>query len=364
MIHIERLISLIDVVIFTQGLVFGLIFLFSNRKEKSTAFLGLFLLAFSFDSCKDVLDVILTESVNFQYELLPTMFIFLALPLFYVYAKQVSVLPDTQQNYWILLPGILEFIGLLVLFILKIDYQETLAFVIYFLLGMAYNVYISIKIIQFARKHLKLVEDQYASVLGLQLFWVKQYTITLLIYLAATFILIGFEVPYAEIMLSLFNLLLIYWIVYKGFVQQNVPLLVTEETESEILSTKIEVTGSNEQEEKELEEVAQKLALYLQETKAFKQKDLTIIDVASAVEISPKKVSKSINCIQKKNFNTYINSLRIEEATLYLQDPQYTSFSVEGIGLEAGFKSKSAFYNAFKKEKNCTPLELRKKMQS
>lgn len=359
MLDIEKLINLIDAITFVQGFIFGLIFIFLSKKDKSTVFLGMFLLSFNFDGCKDVLNEIFITPPNFNYELLPTIFIFLALPLFYLYAKQVSVLKNVQQNYWILVPGIIEFITLFVLFILGVDYEDSLSFALYFLLGVVFNIYIAIKIIRFAKKHLKLVENQYTSIAGLQLYWVKQYTITLLVYLAAIFLLIGFDFPYAELIISIFNLILVYWVVYKGFQQQNVELLMEpEDFENDVLEAVKDQNSDCDFEEMKI--IIDKVDDYLKETKSFRQEDLTIIDVSKGIKISSKKVSRAINLVKETNFNVYINRLRIEEAVRYLKNSNYDSFSIEGIGLEAGFKSKSAFYNAFKKEKNCTPLELRK----
>lgn len=360
MLDVEKLINLVDITIFTQSFVFGLIFLFFSKKNKSTIFLGLFLLTFSFDGCKDLIQEVFVAPIPFNYELLPTIFIFLALPLFYMYARQVSILKDTKQNYWILTPGIIEFIVLFTLFIFNVNYLETLFFALYFLIGIGFNVYVAIKIIRFARKHLKLVEDQYASVSGLQLFWVKQYAIALLAYLGFSFLMIGFESPYVDLLISLIDLILMYWVIYKGFQQKNVvPLVMMDASEND---TQKEENKAEPQDLEEMNEIVQNLEAYFKENKSFQQKDLTIIDVSNGVGVSSKKVSRAINLVKGVNFNVYINSLRIEEAVLYLKDKSYDGFSVEGIGLEAGFKSKSAFYNAFKKEKNCTPLELRKQI--
>lgn len=361
MLDVVRLINLVDITIFTQSFIFGLIFILFNKKNKSTIFLGLFLLTFSFDGCKDLLEEIFVAPVPFNYELLPTIFIFLALPLFYMYARQVSILKDAKQNYWVLIPGIIEFVVLFALFLMNIDYLESLFFALYFLIGIAFNVYVAIKIIRFAKKHLKLVEDQYASVSGLQLFWVKQYAIALLSYLGFSFLMIGFESPYVDLLVSIIDLALVYWVIYKGFQQESVvPLIITDESQEE--TSKEQMANNDPEDLEEMNQIVQDLDAYLKEYKFFRQKDLTIVDVSNGIDVSSKKVSRAINLVRKVNFNVYINSLRIEEAVLYLKDRNYDGFSVEGIGLEAGFKSKSAFYNAFKKEKNCTPLELRKQI--
>ncbi len=40
---------------------------------------------------------------------------------------------------------------------------------------------------------------------------------------------------------------------------------------------------------------------------------------------------------------------------------QFDKYSLLAIGFESGFKSKTTFYNSFKKETNCTPREFKNK---
>ena len=59
------------------------------------------------------------------------------------------------------------------------------------------------------------------------------------------------------------------------------------------------------------------------------------------------------------NFNNYINSFRVEYAKELLVTNKFSNLSIEGIGIEAGFHSKSTFYAAFKKIENTTPAQYR-----
>lgn len=360
--QLNSIYHLLDIILFTQGFIFGLIFIITSRKEKPTLFLGLFLICLVFGKVTSVLDLIFDDEI-FDYNLIPEFFMFLTLPLFYRYAHKVSVIKEQKVNYRILILGVIEFIVLMTLMVVGIPYMDNLAFDIYSLIGLVFSVFIAIKTIRFANKHLIIIENQYASISGLQLFWVKQFIIVLLLNLATLIALIIFDYEWMELFLVLFDLVLVYWIIYRGMQQENVEPLLDQEEESyvlEPLKNQLNPKKLNIDDNNNLEIIVNTLDEYLEESKAYKQKNISIVDVSKAIDTSPKKVSKAINYFKDMNFNSYINSFRIKEAINYLQNPEFEHLSIEGIGNEAGFKSKSAFYNAFKKEKNCTPLALRK----
>jgi AraC-like DNA-binding protein len=67
------------------------------------------------------------------------------------------------------------------------------------------------------------------------------------------------------------------------------------------------------------------------------------------------ELSSRINKEYSQNFNEFINSFRIQEVVQALQTQQHQSYTIMGLAQKAGFKSASAFYAAFKKEKGTTP---------
>jgi len=85
---------------------------------------------------------------------------------------------------------------------------------------------------------------------------------------------------------------------------------------------------------------------------------LTLKETASMLEITQHQLSELLNERLNMNFNTYINSWRIEEAKrLLVEQPDKT---VLFIAYEVGFNSKSSFYDSFTKLTGFTPLEYRK----
>jgi YesN/AraC family two-component response regulator len=94
--------------------------------------------------------------------------------------------------------------------------------------------------------------------------------------------------------------------------------------------------------------------------KPFFYNNLTIDDVAVAINTNTKYLSQVINEKYQKNFYTYINAFRIDISKEMLMNPEFDHYSTEGIAKSVGFNSKSTFYAAFKKYTGVTPIEFKK----
>ena len=88
--------------------------------------------------------------------------------------------------------------------------------------------------------------------------------------------------------------------------------------------------------------------------------DLTIYDLSKEMNIPHRLLSTCINQKIGVNFNEWVNNYRVEKALNLLKDPSKIHYSIEGIGEDAGFKSRSAMYTAFKKKTGYTPGHFRK----
>jgi len=102
------------------------------------------------------------------------------------------------------------------------------------------------------------------------------------------------------------------------------------------------------------DELIRKLELVMINQKAFKDPDLKLSGLSKLLTISPHQLSQLLNEHLDNNFTTYINSYRIEEAcSIILSENRLT---LEAVGYEVGFNSKSTFFTAFKKHTGLTPL--------
>lgn len=109
------------------------------------------------------------------------------------------------------------------------------------------------------------------------------------------------------------------------------------------------------------EKLIEQLSTLIFSEKLFTDPNLKLADIANKLSISPHELSKLINDSLNKNFTDLINEYRIEEAkALIMNNSLYT---IEAIGNQSGFNSKSAFYKAFKKVTKTTPAKFKKQKE-
>jgi AraC-like DNA-binding protein len=96
-----------------------------------------------------------------------------------------------------------------------------------------------------------------------------------------------------------------------------------------------------------------KLEKLMQEKEIFKNPNLKLNDLAKEINVSGHQLSQLLNDNLEKNFTLFINEYRINEACKILSAK--TNLTIEAIGDEVGFNSKSTFFATFKKIKGMTP---------
>ncbi|WP_169630326.1 AraC family transcriptional regulator [Flavobacterium sp. ASW18X] len=91
----------------------------------------------------------------------------------------------------------------------------------------------------------------------------------------------------------------------------------------------------------------------------FLKPNITLSEFASGIKITKHTLSQYLNEQKGKSFNRFINELRVEKAKEYLVVKH--NYTMESIGYDSGFNSKSTFFKAFKKVTGLTPLEYQKR---
>ncbi len=100
----------------------------------------------------------------------------------------------------------------------------------------------------------------------------------------------------------------------------------------------------------------------MREGRVYRREGLTIGALAADLGLPEYRLRRAINRqLGHRNFNTYINGLRIAEAKAVLADPSRVDHPVLGIAIDAGFQSLGPFNRAFKAETGLTPTEFRRR---
>ncbi|MDH4047394.1 MAG: helix-turn-helix transcriptional regulator [Gammaproteobacteria bacterium] len=87
---------------------------------------------------------------------------------------------------------------------------------------------------------------------------------------------------------------------------------------------------------------------------------LSLERLADGLDIPPRELSQVIGASPNGSFYNFVNRFRVDEARRLLCDPAEARTSVEAIGLMSGFRSRSTFYEAFRRETGMTPAQYRR----
>ena len=97
----------------------------------------------------------------------------------------------------------------------------------------------------------------------------------------------------------------------------------------------------------------------------FLQANLKMIDIAHRLDVPEYRISRALRFhFNGRNFNQFINSLRVEYARKLLESPSNHHWTILVVALESGFASIGPFNRAFKAEYGCTPYEYKQKYSS
>lgn len=99
------------------------------------------------------------------------------------------------------------------------------------------------------------------------------------------------------------------------------------------------------------------------QSKPYLDSELTIQDMADDMDIQVSEVSTALNQGMNKNFFTFINEFRVNEAKSRILDNKNKHLTLLAIGYDSGFNSKSSFNALFKKHTGVTPSQFKKQAE-
>ena len=325
-----------------NGLILGVYFIFfKSRKHLSDYFLGALLLALSIRIGKSV-------AYFFDYNL-PKIYLQIGLtacffigPFLYFFIKselsQIKNLPKSwiwQLLFWF-------FIIVLVGAIYPYESFPPLwgKYVIPFIylqwgLYIAFSVFLLIPLLKkmFQKENLKPFEKWILTICGGVLILFASYVWA---YLGST--------KGSYITGSVFFSVILYLVVFT--------LLYRKKT-NDLSSFSTQKYVNKKLNYEEAQVIIDKLKRVMTEKELFKNPNLKINDLAKEINVYGHQLSQLLNDNIHKNFTLFVNEYRINEACKILS--QKTNLSIDAIGDEVGFNSKSTFFSTFKKIKGLTP---------
>ncbi len=102
-------------------------------------------------------------------------------------------------------------------------------------------------------------------------------------------------------------------------------------------------------------EIYTNLKKMMKEASAYKDENLTLVELSKRLEVHPNHLSQVINEKEGKNFYNYINSLRIEAFISLASLPENKKYTMISLAYDCGFSTKSTFNKHFKLHTGKTP---------
>ena len=370
---LEKVYYFISLLCAVQGILLAIIFFVRKPNHVASKFLGAYVFIFSLGMLEKYLD----ESLTGPFGQLVYSFMgfsnFLYGPLLYMFVSFLTVKEPVFKTRQLL--HFLPFGFLFVLdciFILTaqqsirkdIGLLEIVLFETLVLQILTYNVLAILNL----KKHSQSILQIHSNLETKDLTWLQ----SLIIFLTGIYVLsftithaIAFGFKGAEPFYLLVQVLItavIYLMNYRMLLQPQLFILQPFSCHDEITTEPTNYTANTTEKylrsglkPPQAEKYLQDLLDYMENQKPYSDPDLTLPALADKLGISRNHLTEIINEKLEKNFFEFVNTYRVEEVKKLLADSGLSYLNLYALGLKAGFKSKTAFNQNFKKITGLTP---------
>lgn len=167
------------------------------------------------------------------------------------------------------------------------------------------------------------------------------------------------KILFTVILASLFAIALVFVLLLMRKIKNSNRQLFDRNQELSERWEKLKINNRLGSDESENNELYISISKLMNEDKLYTNPELTLEYMSRKVHSNTKYVSKTIKEQTSLNFNSYINTYRIEEAKKYLLDPVKKNWSLNVIAESCGFNNPTTFYQSFKKNTGLTPAAYR-----
>ncbi|MDD2635497.1 MAG: helix-turn-helix domain-containing protein [Bacteroidales bacterium] len=208
-------------------------------------------------------------------------------------------------------------------------------------------------------KHRKKLENEFSTISKDEsLQWLLFIIIFYNIFCAFSLVIAVFAIslPHTGITQYIYNysalLVLIYVLGFYGLRQKKIFLNGDENS-----STKSKYQNSALS-QKRKDQINKTIIQYIESTQAYLNPDLNMNLLSKNIDIPKHQITEVLSTELGKNFFNLINEYRVNAVKKLLLDKSI-NYSIEGIGYDCGFNSKSSFFTVFKKFTGMTPTEYK-----
>ena len=318
---------------------------FSKQKRIQNLFFGLLLLMLSLRIGKSVY-ILFTEIVHRDLLIsqigLSACFL-IGISLFYYLKSSVEnrkAIPNSWKIHYAILVVIIVLVGIAKPYRIHVDFWHQ--YFIHFIYAV-WGIYVFLSTFTLRNIFVKLFNK-------------KVKCTTSEIWLVAVYV--GNILIYSAYLIGYFYLYLIGTITFSVVFYALLIFLLFEKNRENVFQDIPEKYAAKKIDDSEAKNLISELSSLMQTKELFKNPDVKLKDLADELNISKHHLSQLLNDNLGKSFAQYINEHRIEEAKRLLVENN--QFTLEAIGFEAGFSSKSTFYATFKKIIGLTPAEFKK----
>lgn len=139
------------------------------------------------------------------------------------------------------------------------------------------------------------------------------------------------------------------FIIKNNRIEKPLPFVNKEKTELEIIKKPLFISKEKEN------DILARLEKF-EKSEKFLNREMSLAVLSGQMETNTKYLSEIINKYKEKNYNNYINELRINYIAYLLKtEPVYLSYKVSYLAQKAGFSSHSSFATVFKSVTGISP---------
>jgi AraC-like DNA-binding protein len=139
---------------------------------------------------------------------------------------------------------------------------------------------------------------------------------------------------------------------YKALFEKNIEIIELQDSSSENRTEKYKKSALTDHMQ---EELLDKILLLMEDSSIICDSKFSVDKLAELAQSNQYYVSQVINSALKMNFRSFLNSYRIREAQRLFSAPDAAKYTIESVSLRVGFKSQSAFRDAFKEITGVNP---------